>query len=55
MDGLDALTTSLTTGIQSIAGNMLGLVGDVTVAALPICGGICIVMLGLRIFKRVAS
>lgn len=52
---MDALTQSLVTGITSAAQQCLEAIGSIVPAALPIAGGIIVVTLGLRVFKRVAS
>ena len=52
---MEALTQALTTGINSIATECLEAVGTVVPAALPIAGGIIVVTLGVKLFKRMAS
>lgn len=52
---MEALTQALSTGITSIATECLEAIGTVVPAALPIAGGIIVVTLGVRVFKRMAS
>lgn len=52
---MEALVQGLTTGITSIGNDMLGALGDIVPVALPIAGGILVVALTLKVFKRVTN
>lgn len=52
---MEAMTTHLVTGITAAATECLEAMGQIVPAALPICGGMIVIMLGIRVFKRVAS
>lgn len=53
--GMDALVQGITTGITSIGADIMGALGDIVPVALPIAGGIIVVTLGLKVFRRVAN
>lgn len=52
---MDALITSVTSGITEMAESALSAMGSVVPAALPIVGGIVVVGIALRTFKRVTG
>ena len=55
---MEALVTALTSssaGIPYIATQVLSALGSVVPAALPIAGGIIVVTIGLKVFKRMAN
>lgn len=49
------LVTAITTGFGTIAGDMLSAIGAITPAALPVLGGVLVVGVGIRIFKKIAG
>lgn len=52
---MEAVTTALTSGITTIAGEAMTAVGSVIPVALPIVGAIVVVSIGLRVFKKVTG
>lgn len=52
---MDALVTSLTSGLTTTATSMLSALGTIVPAALPVMGGIAVVMLGIKVFKRISG
>ena len=53
--GMEAITSALTTALTSTASAMTGAIGDVLPIALPVLGGIAVVMVGIRVFKKVTG
>lgn len=51
---MEALTTALVSGFTDIASDMLGAIGSIVPAALPVMGGVAVVGIGVGIFKKVA-
>lgn len=49
------ITTAVTTALTGIQSDLMGLIGDVLPAALGIVGASLVVVLGIKLFKRVAS
>ncbi len=52
---MEALTTALTTGLSTTATDMLGAVGAIVPIALPVMGGIAVVGIAIRTFKKVGK
>lgn len=52
---IETLTTSLTTGLSSIATDMLKALGAILPVVLPVAGGIAVVMIGFKFFKKIAK
>lgn len=52
---MSALTTALTTGFTTIAGDMLSGMGAIVPVALPVLGGFLLVRIGIKIFRRIAN
>lgn len=53
--GLSSITSSLSTGLQSVANEAMSAIGTVVPYALPIVGAVCVVTIGIRIFRKVAK
>lgn len=49
---MEALVTSMTTGITGAASQALSALGTIVPAVLPVVAGIAVVGLGVSIFKR---
>lgn len=49
------VTSALTTGITTIAGDAMSAVGSVVPVALPIMGAIVVVGIGIKVFKKVTG
>lgn len=52
---MDAVVTGLTSGLSSIATSALGAIGDIVPIAAPVLGGILIVGIGIKAFKKIAK
>lgn len=52
---ISTLTTSLTNGLSIIATDMLTALGAVLPVVLPVAGGIAVVMIGFKFFKKIAK
>lgn len=52
---METLTTALTTGFGTVATDMMSAVGAIIPIALPVMGGIAVVGLGIKIFKKVTG
>ena len=52
---MEALTTALTSGLGDVADGMLKAIGSVVPVALPVMGGVAVVTIGMRIFRRVGK
>lgn len=52
---MDALVTSLTSGFTTIANDMLDGIGKIAPVALPVLGGVALVGIGIKVFKKVAG
>lgn len=52
---MDALVTALTSGLTTTANSMLSAIGTIVPAALPVMGGMAVVYLGIRVFKKVSG
>lgn len=53
--GMAAITSALTTSFTEVAASLTGLIGDVLPIALPVVGGVLVVGIGIKIFKKVVS
>ncbi len=51
---LSSITTGLTSGFTDIGNAVLGAVGSIVPVALPIMGGMMVVTLGIKFFKKVS-
>lgn len=49
------ITTAVTTALTTMQTDLMGLIGNVLPAALSIVGVSLVVVLGIKLFKRVAS
>lgn len=52
---MEAVTTALTSGISTIAGDAMSAVGAVVPVALPIMGAIAVVGIGIKVFRKVTG
>lgn len=52
---IETVTTGLTTGLSDIATGIGNAVSAVLPIALPVAGGILVVFVGWKIFKRIAK
>lgn len=52
---MEALTTALTTGFSTVVDDMMSSVGSIVPIALPVMGGIAVVGIGIKIFKKVTG
>lgn len=46
------VTTALSSALTTIASDMAGVVGSVIPIAVPVLGGIMVVTLGIKVFKK---
>ena len=53
--GMAAITSALTTSFTEVASSLTGLIGDILPIALPVVGGVLVVGVGIKIFKKVVS
>ncbi len=53
--GMQAITTALIGSFTEVASSLTGLIGDVLPIALPVVGGVLVVGIGIKIFKKVVS
>lgn len=49
---MEGLVTSLTTGFTSTATQMLSAVGSIVPVMLPVVGGLAVVSLGIKVFRK---
>lgn len=54
-DNLTGITTTLKESFTAIGTSLTGMVGDVLPIALPIIGGVMVVGVGIKIFKKVTA
>lgn len=54
-DGVEVVTTALTTGVQSFAGKAIALVGVLIVAAIPLAGALWLARNGFKWFKSMGK
>ena len=47
-----AITTALTTGFGTVATDLLGAIGAILPVVIPIFGGVALIMLGKKVFKK---
>lgn len=52
---IGSVTTSLTSGLSTVADNCMTAIGAVVPYALPIVGAVIVVTVGIRIFRRIAK
>lgn len=52
---LSTIESALTTSFSEIGTSATGMIGKILPIALPVIGGVLIVMLGLKIFKRITN
>lgn len=53
--GMEAITTALTGQFTTVAKSLTDIIGDVLPIALPVVGGVLVVTMGIKIFKKVVS
>lgn len=51
---MEALVTSLTTGFTSTANSMMSAVGSIVPVALPVLGGLLVVGIAIKVFRKMA-
>lgn len=51
--GMDAISTALTTSFGTIGSELTGIISSVLPIALPIIGGVMVVVVGIKIFKKI--
>lgn len=49
------VTTALTSGITTIAGDAMSAIASVVPVALPIMGAVVVVGIGIKVFKKVSG
>lgn len=49
------ITSALTSSFTEVGTSLTGVIGDVLPIALPIIGGVLVVSVGIKIFKKVTS
>lgn len=49
---MEGLVTSLTSGFSTIATDMLSAIGSIVPVALPVLGGVAVVGIGIKLFKK---
>lgn len=52
---MESISSALVTGITSIASGAMSAMASVIPVALPVMGGIAVVGIGIKIFKKVAK
>lgn len=52
---MSTITSAVTTALQSVQSDSMSLIGSVLPYALAIMGAVIVVMVGIRVFKRVAG
>lgn len=52
---MEALTTSLVSGLTSIQGDMLSALGSIAPVAITVAGAIMVVTFGVKVFRRIAK
>lgn len=52
---MEGITTAVTTALGSVSTNAMALIGDVLPYALTIVGAVLVVVIGVRVFKRIAN
>lgn len=53
--GMDALTDTMTSSFTEIANSVMSMIGKVLPIALPIIGGVMVIMFGIKIIKRLTN
>lgn len=52
LTGTASVSESLKTALTTIAGDMSGVIADIVPIAVPVIGGILVVTLGIKAFKK---
>lgn len=52
---IDTVSTGLTSGLQNIANGLGTAISNILPIALPVAGGIVVIFVGWKIFKRIAK
>ena len=50
-----AITTAVTSGLQTVSSQAVTMVGNVVPAALVVMGAVLVITIGIRVFRRVAG
>ena len=52
---MEAISTALTTSFGSVGTELTGIISSVLPIALPIVGGVMVVVIGIKIFKKITG
>ena len=52
---MEAISTALTTSFKSVGSELTGIISSVLPIALPIVGGVMVVVIGIKIFKKITG
>ena len=52
---MEAISTALTTSFTSVGSELTGIISSVLPIALPIVGGVMVVVFGIKIFKKITG
>lgn len=52
---MEGIVSALTTSFTSVGTSVTGIMGDVLPIALPVVGGMIVIRVGIKIFKKVIS
>ncbi|WP_411335162.1 major coat protein [Ruminococcus gauvreauii] len=52
---MESIVTSLTSSFTEVGSSITGVIGSVLPIALPIIGGILVVTVGIKVFKKVTG
>lgn len=53
--GMEAITTAVKTALATVQSDALGLIGDVIPYALAVMGGVLVVSIGIKVFKKITG
>lgn len=54
-NSISSLVNSMTTSFTSITGDMMSGIGSILPIVLPVVGGIAVIFLGIRLFKKLSK
>ena len=52
---MEAISTALTTSFTAVGSELTGIISSVLPIALPIVGGVMVVVIGIKIFKKITG